>query len=216
MMVSQMEPQLRQPRPLPSVIQGQALTSFGSGNSADPVAMMENLHMPPRATPSPATPAADFDGGMLNRPKPKPKSSAYRASPSRSPVPPSEGFQPPSYSEARSVPNGDRSGNFGDVSLERIMAEENVQQALLPHLPIASFLALMTALEKETRHAISGELVGRWVTSSWGMELAPGDVLQWPGLGVWEGFRGSLFQFMRKVEQKLIFSLCAISGIATS
>lgn len=69
------------------------------------------------------------------------------------------------------------------------MMEDAVQAAMLPHLPISSFLALMTTLDKDTRHAISGELVGRWVTASWGMELGPRDVHQWPGLGVWEGFR---------------------------
>jgi hypothetical protein len=214
-MASQMEPQLRQPRPLPSVIQGQALNSFSLGSrqtTPDPVAMMENLHMAPesRSTPPPSA-GTDAEGSILNRPKPKPKSSAYRSSPSRSPAPPSDGFQPPSYSEARTLSS--RQGPQGTTGLERIMMEDAVQAAMLPHLLISSFLALMTTLEKDTRHAISGELVGRWVTASWGMELGPRDVHQWPGLGVWEGFRK--WKLQRPVECPADDGVM-ISGIAVT
>ena len=220
-MVSQLEPQLRQPRPLPSVIQGQALNSFSLGSSQgsvptqqdfgsrsmaspgaltvpgmsmdrskSPTSLVENMHLRNAGSPSPPPASGDLgrDGSMMNRPKPKPKSSAYRSSPSRSPAIPSDGATPPAYSEAgsRNVSYGYSRPKYG---LEALLAEEGIQAALLPHLPISSFLALMTSLEKGTRRSVSGEVVGRWVTQGWGMSLTQGDVQQWPGLGVWEGFR---------------------------
>ena len=220
-MVSQLEPQLRQPRPLPSVIQGQALNSFSLGSSQgsvptqqdfgsrsmespgaltvpgmsmergkSPTLMVENMHLRNAGSPSPPPSSGDLsrDGSMMNRPKPKPKSSAYRSSPSRSPAMPSDGATPPAYSEggSRNVSYGYSRPKYG---LEALLAEEGIQTALLPHLPIASFLALMTSLEKGTRQSVSGEVVGRWVTQGWKMNLSQGDVQQWPGLGVWEGFR---------------------------
>lgn len=73
--------------------------------------------------------------------------------------------------------------------LTDIIQHERIQQTLLPNLSIASFLALLGALDKRWRKCISGEIVGKWVVREWGLVLGP-DVA-WPGLGVWEGFRES-------------------------
>jgi hypothetical protein len=67
------------------------------------------------------------------------------------------------------------------------MAEETIQQALLPLLSIASFLALLGALPTDARRMISGEVVGRWVCREWRVKVENRET--WPGLQVWEGFR---------------------------
>lgn len=75
------------------------------------------------------------------------------------------------------------------VGLTDVITHQRIQQCLLPHLSIASFLALLGALDKRWRRSVSGEVVGRWVVREWGLTLADG--VGWPGLGVWEGFRES-------------------------
>lgn len=75
------------------------------------------------------------------------------------------------------------------ATLEDIMASREVQAALFPHMSIASFLALLAAIDKSWRKMILGETVGRWVCQSWGLSVGSGGGLNWPGLGVWEGFR---------------------------
>jgi hypothetical protein len=73
------------------------------------------------------------------------------------------------------------------VKITDVITHQRIQQVLLPHLSIASFLALLGALDKRWRRSVSGEMVGRWVVREWGLTLGHG--VAWPGLGVWEGFR---------------------------
>lgn len=122
---------------------------------------------------------------ILDRPRPRATSrgSSYRADPITTPTPQQTTFSP-------SIHPADVNPYYRPtVKLTDIIIHQRIQQALLPHLSIASFLALLGALDKHWRRSISGEIVGKWVVREWGLML--GNDVAWPGLGVWEGFRES-------------------------
>ena len=136
--------------------------------------------------------------GMMDRPRPSKKSSEYTIRPTtgtRSPTPLQGGFQSfrqVSSTSSRYAPSYG-SVRHGKASLEVIMVEETIQQALLPFMSIASFLALLEALPAGVRRTVSGEMVGRWVCREWGVAVDLTEM--WPGLQVWEGFREFPFIF---------------------
>lgn len=66
-----------------------------------------------------------------------------------------------------------------------------IQSALLSHLNINTFLALMGSSER-LRKQFTGEAVGKWVLSEWGMRLGKERGRSWPNLTVWEGFLESM------------------------
>lgn len=118
---------------------------------------------------------------ILDRPRPRTtsRSSSYRGDP----------ITPTPLETTFPIPTAEINPYYRPtVKLTDIISHQRIQQHLLPHLSIASFLALLGALDKRSRRRISGETVGRWVGREWGLVL--GDV-GWPGLGVWEGFRAS-------------------------
>lgn len=126
---------------------------------------------------------------ILDRPRPRAssRSSSYRADP-LSHTPTHQTSFSPGLHDSTSPSKGFRNHYFRPAAkLTDIIQHERIQQTLLPNLSIASFLALLGALDKRWRKCISGEIVGKWVVREWGLVLGP-DVA-WPGLGVWEGFR---------------------------
>ena len=128
---------------------------------------------------------------ILDRPRPRAtsRSSSYRADPLTHTPTHQTSFSPGLQDDM--VSPSDRNPYFRPprARLTDIIQHERIQQTLLPNLSIASFLALLGALDKPWRKCISGEVVGKWVVREWGLVLGP-DVA-WPGLGVWEGFRES-------------------------
>lgn len=128
---------------------------------------------------------------ILDRPRPRAtsRSSSYRADPLTHTPTHQTSFSPGLQDDK--VSPSDRNPYFRPprAKLTDIIQHERIQQTLLPNLSIASFLALLGALDKRWRKCISGEVVGKWVVREWGIVLGP-DVA-WPGLGVWEGFRES-------------------------
>jgi hypothetical protein len=126
---------------------------------------------------------------ILDRPRPRAnsRSSSYRADP-LSYTPTHQTTFSPGLQDSTSPSRAFRNHYFRPAAkLTDIIQHERIQQTLLPNLSIASFLALLGALDKRWRKCISGEIVGKWVVREWGLVLGP-DVA-WPGLGVWEGFR---------------------------
>lgn len=86
------------------------------------------------------------------------------------------------------VPRGPRP----KATITFILAYPSIQAALLPYLPINSFLSL-TGSSEQVRRRFTGEMVGRWVMREWGMAVAKekggeGGKGGWPNLTVWEGF----------------------------
>jgi hypothetical protein len=167
----------------------QEMSSLRSGDRDDQEIVREDEKGKGPVSPTPRQYDLGRDGSILNRPKPKPKSSAYRASPSRSPAPQQDGFSSPFKPELARYRSEHR--RTGPAVLRDLIREEGVQAALLPHLNIPSLLALLTSVDKDARKEVSGEVVGKWVVRNWGLSIVPRDVPQWPGLGVWEGFRKS-------------------------
>lgn len=73
-------------------------------------------------------------------------------------------------------------------SLALILSRPKIQAALLPWLPINSFLSL-SGSSTLIRKQLSGELVGRWVMNEWGLSVERERGRSWPNITVWEGFR---------------------------
>jgi len=78
------------------------------------------------------------------------------------------------------------------ASLPLLLANQQIQECLLPFLSINSFLSL-TGASKVVRKLFTGETVGRWVTREWDLQLDRERGRTWPNLTVWEGFRKSKF-----------------------
>lgn len=128
---------------------------------------------------------------ILDRPRPRTtsRSSSHRGD-MPTPTPRKTSFPPDILGDTSS---SDVNPYFRpSVEITDVITHQRIQQVLLPHLSIASFLALLGALDKRWRRSVSGEVVGRWVVREWGLTLGHG--VAWPGLGVWEGFRESTTQ----------------------
>ena len=74
------------------------------------------------------------------------------------------------------------------VSFMFVLQQTSIQAALLPFLPINSFLSL-TGSSNRIRKLFTGETVGRWILKAWGFHLDAERGRSWPNLTVWEGFR---------------------------
>ncbi len=157
----------------------------------------EMLHSSQEGSMSPRSPRTvtrhdsvdSENGSVLDRPRPSKKSSEYTIRPGstgRSPTPQQGGFpRQVSGSQQRYMGGGSRGKR---AALLDAITQEPIQQALFPHLSIASFLALLGSLPAGAHRMVSGEIVGRWVCREWHVTVSERET--WPGLQVWEGFRG--------------------------
>lgn len=73
-------------------------------------------------------------------------------------------------------------------TLTFLLSHPRISVSLLPFLNINTFLNLLGSDEMLRRY-VSGEMVGRWVMSEWGVTVERERGRSWPGLTVWEGFR---------------------------